>query len=140
LWLFFFGLMFHVMWNEVWINGLVNENERVSLSKLNDNWNVFKWEKIEQVIGLSLSFALFRYILWETKYNWSFIVFVSSHVDQRAQHVSHNASILMSTVPLSVGVFIQLLNLTLLDHTHQIFFLFLFFLKCCLFLIFLNLI
>jgi hypothetical protein len=71
LWLLFY-LMFHLMWNETWINGHVNENERKSLFKLNNNWNVFKWV---------------------TTFNGSFIVFVSSHVDHRAQHVSHNASI-----------------------------------------------
>ena len=31
---------------------------------------------------------LILHISWETTYNWAFIVFVSSHFDQRAQHVS----------------------------------------------------
>jgi len=107
LWLFYkvlkcfmavFGLfsclMFHVMWNETWINGHVNENERrISLSKLNNNWNVFKWNKKNKSLASLSLFSLFRHILWVTKYNGFFKVFVSSHVDQRAQHVSHNASI-----------------------------------------------
>ena len=67
----FFGLMFHVMWNETWRISHVNENERKSLLKLNNNWNVFKWEKIEHVIGLSLSLSLSAHFM-SNQIKWIF--------------------------------------------------------------------
>jgi hypothetical protein len=68
----FFCLMFHVMWNETWINGMFTKTKEFLYS----NWIIIgtcsNEKKIEQVIGLSLSVALFRDISWVTKYNGSF--------------------------------------------------------------------